>query len=120
MNKAIRIASIVMLAVLVMGALAMPALAANVDLKDFEGVTDNADGIVSVFNNIIGIVQVIGTGIAVIMLLVIAIKYLVAAPSEKADIKKSAIPYAIAAAILFKKITSLIFFSRMRPVSPCG
>ena len=107
MNKAIRIASIVMLVVLVMGALTMPVLAANVDLDDFKGDTSNAEGITSVFNNIIGIVQVIGTGVAVIMLLVLAIKYLVAAPSEKADIKKSAIPYAVAAVILFTAVNIL-------------
>ena len=39
--------------------------------------------------------------------LILAIKYLVAAPSEKADIKKSAIPYAVAAVILFTAVNIL-------------
>jgi len=107
MNKAIRIASIVMLVVLVMGALAMPTLAANVNLNDFKGDTDNAEGITNLFNNIIGIVQIIGTGIAVIMLIVLAIKYLMAAPSEKADIKKGALIYVVAAVILFAAVNIL-------------
>ena len=38
---------------------------------------------------------------AVIMLIVLAIKYVSAAPSEKADIKKSAIVYVIGAVLLF-------------------
>lgn len=104
MNKTIKIASIVMLVVLVMGALAMPALAADVDLDDFKGETKNAKGITNLFNNIIGIVQIVGTGIAVIMLLVLAIKYLIAAPSEKADIKKGALMYVVAAVILFAAV----------------
>lgn len=107
MNKAIRIASIVMLVVLVMGALAMPVLADNVDLDKFKGDTSNAEGITSLFNNIIGIVQIIGTGIAVIMLIVLAIKYLMAAPSEKADIKKGALIYVVAAVILFAAVNIL-------------
>lgn len=107
MNKAIRIASIVMLVVLVVGALAMPVLATEVNLDDFKGDTGNATGITNLFNNIIGIVQVIGTGIAVIMLIVLAIKYLIAAPSEKADIKKGALIYVVAAVILFAAVNIL-------------
>ncbi len=107
MNKAIRIASIVMLVILVIGALTMPVLASNVNLNDFAGETDGAEGITNLFNNIIGIVQIIGTGIAVIMLIVLAIKYLMAAPSEKADIKKGALIYVVAAVILFAAVNIL-------------
>ena len=39
--------------------------------------------------------------IAVIMLIVLAIKYISAAPSEKADIKKSATIYIVGAVLLF-------------------
>lgn len=108
MNKAIKIASIVMLVVLMMGVLTVPALAAHVDLNDFTGTTNSGtEGITNLFNNIIGIVQVVGTGIAVIMLIVLAIKYLMAAPSEKADIKKGALIYVVAAVILFAAVNIL-------------
>lgn len=102
MNKAIKITSIIMLVVLIVGALAMPALA--VDVKDFKGDTKNTKGITNLMNNVIGIVQVVGTGISVVMLLVLAIKYLIAAPSEKADIKKGALMYVVAAVILFAAV----------------
>ena len=107
MNKAIKIASIVMLVILVVGALAMPVLATNVNLDDFKGDTSNTKGITNLFNNVIGIVQIVGTGIAVIMLIVLAIKYLMAAPSEKADIKKGALIYVVAAVILFAAVNIL-------------
>ncbi len=105
MNKAIRIASILMLIVLLVVAFSVPALA--IDPNEFEGDTSHAEGITDLFNNIIGIVQVIGTGIAIIMLIVLAIKYLTAAPSEKADIKKGALIYVIAAVILFAAVNIL-------------
>ena len=107
MNKAIRIASIVMLVILMVSAFAVPVLAGNEDLSQYRGDTSNAGSVRSLFNSIIGIVQVVGTGIAVIMLIVLAIKYLMAAPSEKADIKKGALVYVIAAVILFAAVNIL-------------
>ena len=47
------------------------------------------------------VIQVTATGVAVIMLIVLAIKYISSAPSEKADIKKSAMIYVVGAIILF-------------------
>ena len=42
-----------------------------------------------------------GVATAVILLIILAIKYMQAAPGEKADIKKSAIVYVIGAVLLF-------------------
>lgn len=52
-------------------------------------------------NIIIGTIKIIGTGIAIVMLLYIAIKYMMAAPSEKADLKKTSIVYVVGAVVLF-------------------
>ena len=46
---------------------------------------------------IIGIAQVIAIGVAVIMLMVLAIKYMSAAPGDKAEIKKHAVVYVVGA-----------------------
>ena len=105
MNKAIKIISIVMLAALVIGALVTPVLA--VDPGTLNPDTNNASGVTNMFNSVIGIVQVVGTGIAIIMLIVLAIKYLTAAPEGKAEIKKSAIIYVVAAVILFAAVNIL-------------
>ena len=50
---------------------------------------------------IIGVIQVIGVAVAIIMLIMLGIKYVSAAPSEKADIKKSAVIYIVGAVLLF-------------------
>lgn len=63
--------------------------------------TDAASSANRVLNMILGVVQVIAVGVAVIMLIVLAIKYISAAPSEKADIKKSAMTYVVGAVLLF-------------------
>ena len=56
-------------------------------------------------NNVLGIVKVVGYAGAVIMLIIVAIKYLTASASEKADLKKNLITYVIGAIILFAAST---------------
>ena len=51
--------------------------------------------------SIINMVQIIGIGVAIIMLVVLAIKYISAAPGDKADIKKHAVVYVVGAVVLF-------------------
>lgn len=50
---------------------------------------------------ILGIIQVVAVAVALIMLIVLAIKYMAASPSEKADVKKSLTVYIVGALILF-------------------
>ncbi len=54
-----------------------------------------------VINNVIGLLQVVGTGISIIVITILGIKYILASPGEKADIKKSAIPIVIGCVLLF-------------------
>jgi len=51
--------------------------------------------------NVIVILRIVGIALAMGILLIIAMKYMSAAPSEKADLKKYAINYVIAAVIIF-------------------
>ena len=48
--------------------------------------SDNSIG--DIINTVIGLLQVAGTGIAVVIVSFLGIKYLLASPSEKADTKK--------------------------------
>ncbi len=50
---------------------------------------------------IVTIARIIGVTVAIVMLLVVAMKYMSAAPGEKADIKKSAVVYVVGAIVLF-------------------
>ena len=66
------------------------------------GRTGGADGaITNVLSGILYIAQLIGMGVATIMLLVLAIKYIAASPNDKAEIKKHAVVYIVGAVILF-------------------
>lgn len=67
--------------------------------------TSVTNGAVDATNNIAGsvisIAKVVCAGVAIIMITVIAMKYMMAAPSEKADIKKHAVVYIVGAVIMF-------------------
>ena len=54
--------------------------------------------------NVVGVIQVVGIAIAVGMLLVLGIKYLRAAPDEKANIKQSSVIYIVGAVVLFAAV----------------
>ena len=66
--------------------------------RDTSGASQAAGNIIGM---IINIAQVIGTGVAIIMLVVLAIKYIAASPEGKAEIKKNATIYIVGAVILF-------------------
>lgn len=50
---------------------------------------------------IIGVVRTVGVLIAVVILLILGIKYMVGSAEEKADYKKSMIPYLVGAVLIF-------------------
>ena len=67
--------------------------------------TDNSigtdTGVVKVINVIIGGLQLVGSGISVIVVTYLGIKYIIASVEEKAEIKKQAIPIVIGCILLF-------------------
>ena len=109
-KNAVKVLSVIILAVLLIVSIATVVNADEVffDKVDETSVTNGASdtsGAASSLNRIIGsvitIVQVIGVGVAIIMLIVLAIKYISAAPGDKADIKKHAVVYVVGALVLF-------------------
>ena len=64
--------------------------------------SDNANsGIAKTINDVIGLLQLAGTGISVIVTTMLGIKYLIASPSEKADTKKMIMPILTGCILLF-------------------
>lgn len=55
----------------------------------------------NIVSSVITIARIVGVTVAIVMLLVVAMKYMSAAPGEKADIKKSAVVYVVGAIVLF-------------------
>ena len=55
--------------------------------------------------NIMGVVQVAGVVIAVVILMVLGIKYMMGSAEEKAEYKKTMIPYLVGAILIFAAST---------------
>ena len=55
--------------------------------------------------NIMGVIQVVGVVIAVIILMVLGIKYMMGSAEEKAEYKKTMIPYLVGAILIFSAST---------------
>ncbi len=70
------------------------------NVNDFNDI-DESDKIKDVANTVIGLLQIAGTGIALIVVTMLGIKYILASPSEKADVKKQIAPILIGCILLF-------------------
>ena len=55
--------------------------------------------------NIMGVVQIAGVVIAVVVLMVLGIKYMMGSAEEKAEYKKTMIPYLVGAILIFAAST---------------
>ena len=94
-------------------ALALVLIVSNVAMAaatggSFDGFTDIqakestlATKAQEIGGTILGVAQVVGMAVAVIMLVVLAIKYLSSSPDSKAEIKKYAVVYITGAIVLF-------------------
>ena len=65
--------------------------------KDVTGSTQ----IENVGKSIVGILQTVGIVLSVVVLIVLGIKYMMGSAEEKAEYKKSMIPYIVGAALIF-------------------
>ena len=63
--------------------------------------TTNTNGIQNLGNKVMGIIQVIGTIVSVVILIVLGIKYMMGSAEEKAEYKKTMIPYLVGAILIF-------------------
>lgn len=107
-KRIMKVISIVLVAAFALMMLSQVAFAASASESDptqmFQGKTDNSgasNAVTNIIGSIINIAQIIGMGVAVIMLVVLAIQYISAAPEGKAEIKKNSTIYIVGAIILF-------------------
>lgn len=73
-----------------------------------------------IINTVIGFIQITGTGISVIMVTVLGIKYMLAAPSDKADVKKQIAPLLIGAVLLFASVNIIQIIADFSATLPTG
>jgi type IV secretory pathway VirB2 component (pilin) len=65
------------------------------------GISTGKNAIQNIVGTILDIVRTIGATVAVVILMIIAGKYMIASAGDRADIKKYAVNYIIGALILF-------------------
>ncbi len=99
-KKTMRIICAVVIALTVIVSLCNVCMAIEVtDIKPNTKV--QSTNLTNIGSNIAGIIRNVGIVLAVVILMILGIKYMVGSAEEKADYKKSMIPYLVGAIILF-------------------
>jgi long-subunit acyl-CoA synthetase (AMP-forming) len=97
---------IILLSIIMYGFVIMPSYAmfSKENVKSWANTTASNSAVTSTQNIVGGVIaalRIVCMGVAITMLLVLAMKYMSAAPSEKADIKKHAVVYVVGAVVMF-------------------
>lgn len=99
MKKTVKILTTIIMVVMILSVFASCVLAADPGLIPIEEPTDTK--ITTIGGQIVGFIRVIGSIIAVGILVVLGIKYMMASAEGKADFKSSMIPYLVGAVLVF-------------------
>lgn len=105
MKKTMKIVNILLVAMMLVMTFSTVVMAAP-KADDIIGKMDDATGgdsdkIATLGGNIVNILTTVGIVIAVIVLLILGIKYMMGSASEKAEYKKTMIPYLVGAVLVF-------------------
>ena len=103
MAKKMKILSVVLI-IAMMFTFAMTTMSAAADIigeMENKQTDVNDDSIIGVGASIIDIITTVGIIVAVIVLLILGIKYMMGSASEKAEYKKTMIPYLVGAVLIF-------------------
>ena len=106
MKKTVKIMSTILLAIMLVTSIAgivyaKPDINTMIGNVENGGSNVNDTAITNIGGNVVTIVQVVGIVIAIIILLVIGIKYMIGSAEEKAEYKKTMIPYIVGAVLIF-------------------
>lgn len=103
MKKTVKIMFAILLMAIIISFSLMPVFAATgaPDPKGLTGKEVNVESMENIGGQVITIVSVAGSIIAVIVLIVLGIKYMMGSAEEKAEYKKTLLPYIVGAAFVF-------------------
>ena len=110
MKKVMKILSIVLMASMLVVSISTISMAtstqSSIDPAEIAGgltgTASSAQGqVTNIGNQLIGIITTIGVVVAVVVLLILGIKYMMGSASEKAEYKKTMIPYLVGAILIF-------------------
>ena len=103
LNLSKKIMYLIIFSIIVMIIACTPVSAKHLEIDSIQP-NDNggtAESMQSIAGILIAVVQVIGLTVAIVMLIVLAIKYLYSSPNDRAEIKKHMIVYVVGAVLLF-------------------
>ncbi len=110
MKKQVKILSMILIVMMVIASISSVVL----EVPDIEGKIEtiatgndsaNADKVVNLGATIVTIMQTVGIVVAVVVLLILGIKYMMGSAEEKAEYKKTMIPYLVGAILIFASTT---------------
>jgi len=97
--KLSKVFSIVMVAIMLVGITCNAVLAFNP--ASVKPNTSGTSSIQKMGNQIVGIIQTVGTIVSVAVLVVLGVKYMMGSAEEKAEYKKTMVPYVVGAVLVF-------------------
>ena len=110
MKKAMKITSIVLMVMMLILTLNSVVMAKDskadagniIDQMGTSGdISGSTGGITTVGGQIVSIITTVGIVLAVVVLVILGIKYMIGSASEKAEYKKTMIPYLVGAVLIF-------------------
>lgn len=109
MKKQVKIISVLLIVLMALTmvssvVLAAPDMEATIE-QIGKGNGEQPDKIVNLGATMVTIMQTVGVVVAVVVLLVIGIKYMLGSAEEKAEYKKTMIPYIVGAILIFAATT---------------
>lgn len=100
LSKILAIVMIVTMLCMTVATISMAATAAP-DPKQYTGTDTDVEGITNIGNQVITIVSTVGSIASVIVLVILGLKYMMGSAEEKAEYKKTLLPYFIGAIFVF-------------------
>ena len=103
MKKTVKVVTTLLIMMFILTSMASLVFATDYDPKVYTGQQGmiNTAGISNMGQNIIFLIRMVGSIVAVAVLVVIGIKYMIGSAEEKAKYKEVMIPYIIGAVLIF-------------------
>jgi len=101
MNKKEKILIILINLILIIFLISSTVFGTLIDEFENSIRTHGADELKNTGGTILGVIRVIGTIVAVGMIMILGVKYMVGSADEKAEYRKSMLPYLIGAILIF-------------------
>ena len=112
-QKVVKIFSIILMMVMIVGIIYNTSLAAAAPNPNtlIGASVDGTAGITKIGNQIITVVSTVGSVVSVVVLVILGLKYMMGSAEEKAEYKKTLMPYIIGAGLVFaaSSIAGIVF-----------